>query len=1125
MSNSQYRVRALIRDVRARWRRRALVQGAALTVGAIAMSGVLVLVLLGNVSPVVLLVACLACVVAITAITIGCLIRPYFRPISDRDVALFVEERLPELEDRLNAAVEISDPDAERRVHGALVDHLMEDVAQRSFRLPVMGVVERGRERVLVWASAAAMVVFLVLGYGSMDELRLAASTGTLLPLPRAHMTIDPGNAEIEQGDSQPVIVTLRESSAKDVQLHYRSDDGPWHIAEMEAAAGEPSYLHEFLDVQAPIEYFVEHESERSSVYRISLYTFPAVDQIDLTYTFPSYTGLPPERIENSGDIRAVRGTRVTLDVATSGSTETAELVLDDGTTIPLESAGDGAFRGDLTLDQPGFYTIRLTDRQRKTNKFPEEYRITPLDDLPPRIAVTIPQRDVRANAVEEVLVAARIEDDFGIRDARLRYAVNGGEEQTVSLKDNAPGRPLEMEGEHLFFLEDFSLQPGDVVAYYVEAEDFSDRSTEAGDMYFIEVIPFDRDYTQVAGGGGGMQGGGQNSGVVLSQQQIIAATWKLHRERDRMDPAEFTDSREALAQAQDNLRSNIQERIGETAFSLELQRGEETRAIANHLRSAVAAMQRAVLDLGADRLREALQPEREALNHLLRADALNRERQIALNRNGQAGGGNAGATEERMTELMDLELDISKDKYEMMQPSSGSAGSGAVDETLRKLQELARRQESLAEQSSRPLEGEDRRRQVERLQRDQQDLQRDAENLSQRIREMGQQQGGLSGQTEQQMERAAQRMRDAERQLREGNVDQARTSQQQALNDLERIARDMQMTSADGQRQMVDEMEEAFEAIRNQERRLEQEINRATEQAQNGRIDPQALERMAEQRSAIRQQMDRLQQRAEALARGNEPDLAGAARDLQREMRRQAIDEQMEDSEDALRRGWLDNARRRQEAISRSLDDLEQPVRALDGQLPVSDEQDLTRTIEELRDLERELRALEQLATGGDQPATDSPESPQPGSQESQSSGQASAEQPGTAGGNGQAGRADRAEATRREARMNRIREQLSRLEEQLQEGGMARPLAGIRRALSRAENPNDPISKDEAASFFNDEVFAPLSQLEEALLRELDAMAIERKLRAVRPDDVPPEYRDLVERYYETLSRGEAR
>src|SRR5690606_12500387 len=184
----------------------------------------------------------------------------------------------------------------------------------------------------------------------------------------------------------------------------------------------------------------------RSDVYEISLYTYPAVERIDLTYTYPNYTGQPSRREEGAGDIQGLKGALVTVDVRANEVTKRAELVLSGGDRLELERSGAGTFRGHPRLQRPGTYQVLLHDDADKSNRFPEEYRITPTDDERAYITIINPQRDVRANAIEEVLVTARVQEDFGVKAVRLRFAVNSGEEQEVSLMP-AEARRTDVEG------------------------------------------------------------------------------------------------------------------------------------------------------------------------------------------------------------------------------------------------------------------------------------------------------------------------------------------------------------------------------------------------------------------------------------------------------------------------------------------------------------------------------------------------------------------------------------------------------------------------------------------------------------------------------------------------------
>ena len=1156
MDAATRRVKALVTDVRKRWRRRALVQGAALALLALLFCAALLALLYSAFAVPLsyLLVGAGVAAVIVLGLVGWFVVRPAFRRISDRQVALFIEEHVPELEDRLNSAVEAGGQAELQKEHGALLDGLMRDAALRTRSIPMATVIDRKRERLLTAGAVASLALFLLFAYAERDRFLPLFSGADLAALmeKKPLLTVAPGNVEIEKGTSQEIIATLREDDDRDVTLHYKEGGGDWQKVTMQKGLGDPVFLHELQSIQEPVRYFVEYDGERTSPATISLYEFPDVEGIDLTYTYPAYVGRPPYTEEDTGDIRGLEGSTVALDVQATGDIERAELVVNGTRTIPLEPAGDGRFRGWIGLEDLGTYSVRLVDREGKENKFPRAYQIVPVEDERPFITLTDPQRDVRVNAIQEVLIAVTVEDDYGVEAARLKYSVNGAEEETLVLAEPTSVTEIDVLGEHLFFLEDFDLEPGDVISYYVEAEDHRpEGSPEMTDMYFVEVIPFEQQYAQAAAGM--PMGGGQPSGTVLSQQQIIAATWKLHREKPDMAEAAFDETLKALVQAQANLKANIEERIGSTAFSLELRSNEANRAVVDLLRQATASMDEALKKLGEAELQEALTPERQALNHLLKADALNKERQVALNQQPGRGGGGS-AQEERMTELMDLELDISKDKYEVAPQGQrgGDQQQQAMDDALRKIQELARKQENLANQQRQPnIEGEDKKRRVERLEREQDELREQTEALSQAMRQqMREQQGRQRGQQGQQsqsgqramremderLERVAENMREAEQALRRGDEQRAQQAQQQALNELGRLEEQLRLAGTEGTRQQIDELAQNFRQLQEEEEELTQDLEETSEaQAQSGRADPEALERLAEKRQALREALDEIKRQAEAVEERTareDPEIAAAARNAVQQMRRQALEEKMESQERALEQGWLDRAGRQQEEIARSLERMEESMRTFDGGLPVTEEEQLARALADVRALQEQLDDLkqQQQATSaqqgegqpGDEQAQNS-EGQQAGGEGEPSESQAQA----SGGGQGEADRDQRAQAARRQSQLQSAQEALERLQERLGGNQAAQgPLRQLQRSLNavgRADHTGTRIEGESADDYFTEQVYSPLSQLELELARQLGEVAMQKKLYGARRGDVPPAYRDLVERYYEALSKGD--
>ena len=72
-------------------------------------------------------------------------------------------------------------------------------------------------------------------------------------------------------------------------------------------------------------------------------------------------------------------------------------------------------------------------------------------------------------------------------------------------------------------------MTPGDLVSYYAVARDR--ENTARTDIFFIDIQPFDRRYSQSQQSGGGGGAGGQQAEISDRQREIIVSTWNLIRE------------------------------------------------------------------------------------------------------------------------------------------------------------------------------------------------------------------------------------------------------------------------------------------------------------------------------------------------------------------------------------------------------------------------------------------------------------------------------------------------------------------------------------------------------------------------------------------------------------------
>ena len=131
--------------------------------------------------------------------------------------------------------------------------------------------------------------------------------------------------------------------------------------------------------------------------------------------------------------------------------------------------AANGAVVASVPIQKDGMYHIAAVENGEDV-RLSEDYFIEAQKDQPPEIKISRPGRDYRASPIEEVTVGVDAKDDFGLKEVTLHYSVNGGPEKAVPML-HAAGAKTSSDSAVLS-LEDFKVQPGDIVSLYATAKD-----------------------------------------------------------------------------------------------------------------------------------------------------------------------------------------------------------------------------------------------------------------------------------------------------------------------------------------------------------------------------------------------------------------------------------------------------------------------------------------------------------------------------------------------------------------------------------------------------------------------------------------------------------------------------
>ncbi len=576
--------------------------------------------------------------------------------------------------------------------------------------------------------SLGALVWLIRSGPGYLGYGAAALWTGPREPL--YDVRVSPGNATIRRHGDQLVTAELKGFQREELKIHVRYQSASkWEETTMQPRPSAAGFQFLFAGVPEDVEYFVEAGSVESPHFHLTVADIPTVRQIRVTYHHPDWTKLPDTVEEHGGDLRAVEGTEARLEVITDHPMEAGMLALDDGRQIPLTSAGGTVYRGVIKLDKDGAYHVAAHERSQVL-RISDDYFIEAGAVKPPEVSLLRPERDYRASAIEEVTLGARAQDPFGLSEFALHYSVNGGPEKTINLLKEAGAKSA--NGNAMIALEGLKLVPGDVVGVYAAAKDA--RGEAHTDISFIQVDPFEREFSQsqqMGGGGGGGGAANDQAQIAQREKEIIAATWK-------QDGLKTAAAQQAAEQAK--FLSDVQTTLRGQAFSLAGRLGmrdiqtanEQFGSFQREMGAAAEAMGPAAQQLADQKWSAAVAEEQKALQHLLRAEATFRQIEVAFGaRGGGSGGVNSAGRD--LASLFDLELDTQKNQYESAQtPFNNSQRGAEIEDALRKLDELARRQSELAAQRHDNAEqSAEERWQQEMLRRKADELQQQIEQLA----------------------------------------------------------------------------------------------------------------------------------------------------------------------------------------------------------------------------------------------------------------------------------------------------------------------------------------------------------------------------------------------------------
>ena len=438
------------------------------------------------------------------------LISPLLAPLSDLALASRIEQRFPELQDRLASGLQFArDLDDPRIGSPDLKRGVIDSAVEAMEHIDIDAVIEprTARRAALVASGLVAIGLALV----AFSPLEAGTGLGRLYLLsteqwPRTVdlQFLDPTLAPATWDGRNGVRLPAGESIALQV-VNTRGDLPPESVIELRHAKG-PLRTRRMLAVQS-----LEHSTRRDSTQSLrdvgtlllvppdgfqtlefrarggddatewiplSMIPPPLLESLSVVLNPPAYTGKPLERLPTGhGDIEAWIGTRAEITAVVNQPIRSASLVRGDQQPLVVSITDNGrTLKVDFSVETAGVshWFLVLVDRNGLTAERPEQFELRGLVDRVPDVELVEPPGNIQVTPQARMPLAISAHDDVGLADVHLVIRpINSAQatESRLRLHGEHPGEGLLLI-EHTWPSAASMLKPGMEFDVHVEATD-----------------------------------------------------------------------------------------------------------------------------------------------------------------------------------------------------------------------------------------------------------------------------------------------------------------------------------------------------------------------------------------------------------------------------------------------------------------------------------------------------------------------------------------------------------------------------------------------------------------------------------------------------------------------------
>ena len=278
--------------------------------------------------------------------------------------------------------------------------------------------------------------------------------------------------------------------------------------------ADEQQFVLEIEQAEQSREFYIDTPRGQSDVYPFDVVEVPFFGDLTARFEYPGYTGWAHKELPlNTRGIRTLVRTDVVIRVSSNLPLKAGRLTIDTTPDAdeskparppqvvilnPLEQDSK-TVEGRFRVTQSGAFSLSIIAKNGAESLEPMDGPIVAVPDRPPRVSIVQPQPHIVAVENWTVPVVIEAVDDVGIETLTASRSVNGWGPSGMELPFEELRSGI-VRAETGFNLDELGAQPGDIITYYVTAQDNHPAPPQFADSetYVIRVIA-EEEYIQFA--------------------------------------------------------------------------------------------------------------------------------------------------------------------------------------------------------------------------------------------------------------------------------------------------------------------------------------------------------------------------------------------------------------------------------------------------------------------------------------------------------------------------------------------------------------------------------------------------------------------------------------------------